>query len=77
MNIKAIRKKLGYTQNAFSKTIGIHNGIICRIERGQLQPPPKVICKIREFCDEHGIDFEDENESFVAWHLSAMYELKY
>lgn len=79
MNVRAIRNKLKYSQVELAKVLGVSSTKVGRIERGKNKPTPAMICKIKELCDKHGIDFvdEQETESFVAWHLSAMYELKY
>lgn len=75
MNVRAIRKELKYSQVALAKSIGMSSTTLGRIERGEYKPTPEMICKIKQICDKHGVDFANEcdSESIAAWHLHTMY----
>ena len=74
MNIKAIRKQLGYTQTEFAREVHIDLPIINKLERYLIRPTPKMRQKIKDFCDANNIDFIDSGDSNAAYHIAAMYE---
>lgn len=77
MDLLRIRKSLGYSQAELAKKIGTSATKIGRIERGLSKPSPAIVNDVLRICEENGVDFVNKDTSFVAWHLSAMYELKY
>lgn len=77
MNLLRIRKSLGFSQAELAKEVGVSCTTIGRIERYKIKPSPTIVCKIKQICEKYGVEFVEEGESFAAWHLSAMYELKY
>ncbi|WP_082307009.1 helix-turn-helix domain-containing protein [Bacillus sp. FJAT-27245] len=41
--IRAFRKLKGYTQDSFSKELGVSVSVLGEIERGNRMPPPDII----------------------------------
>lgn len=77
MNLKGIRNLFGYTQNEFSKAVGISRDNLYEIERGDLRPPIAMRRKIKDFCDKNNIDFARYDACEASYHLSAMYGKRY
>lgn len=53
MDIKAIRKELGMTQERFAEAIGISRNVIANYERGRYEPSPEIIKQIRRLLEDH------------------------
>lgn len=73
MDVKGIRKQLGYTQAEFAKAVGINANLINKLERFLITPTPKIRQKLKDFCDKNNIDFPELTESDAAYHISVMY----
>lgn len=53
MDIKAIRKELGMTQERFAEAIGISRNVIANYERGRYEPSPEIIKKVQRLLENH------------------------
>src|SRR5690349_20216347 len=46
--IKVLRKERGWTQSELARQVGIHEGNICRWEKGQNRPAGRTLEKVAE-----------------------------
>jgi len=60
--IKAIRERTGINQPEFAKRIGVSQGALSNIERGNRRASPAMIRKI---ADELGVSFDAVTENVV------------
>lgn len=60
-NIHSIRQRLGLSQDAFGKAIGVTQGNVSHYEQGRQEPPPDVARQIIAAAKEHGltVTFDD------------------
>lgn len=56
VQIKRIRQKANYSQEEFSKIIGVSLPTICLWENNKKKPLPRNIRKIIAFCKDNGIE---------------------
>lgn len=59
-DIKMFRQKCLLSQEAFAKEIGVSFATVNRWETGKTAPSYKAIKKIKEYCQEHRIEFDAE-----------------
>ena len=57
--IKTAREKLLLTQEEFAAELGVNSITVCRWETGKCEPTLKAKRVFRDFCEEHGLKFED------------------
>lgn len=72
MDVKSIRKQLGYTQTDFAKAVGINQNLISKLERFLIKPTPRMRQKLKVFCSNKNIDFAEFTHSDIAQHITAI-----
>ena len=65
MSIKLMRQKAFMSQESFASTLNVSVGTINRWENGKSKPNITAMKKIKDFCDNNNLSFENiENEWF-------------
>lgn len=63
--IKKIRQKCFLSQESFGRELGVSFSSINRWEGGKTKPNMSAMKKIKEFCENQGIDFKSLEEEWL------------
>ncbi len=64
--IKIIRQKAFLTQDAFAKELGVAFSTVNRWETEKRTPGVKTMKRISQFCNEHGISFDELQKAWLG-----------
>lgn len=65
--LRIVRQKALYSQASFAKALGVANSTINRWETGKSRPNISAMKKIKDFCEEHNLSYENvEKEWFLT-----------
>lgn len=65
-NIKIMRQKLFYSQDAFAKELKVTVSTVNRWETGKSVPNLSTMKRIKEFCEKNNVDYKPLEESWLA-----------
>jgi DNA-binding transcriptional regulator YiaG len=63
--IKIIRQKAFMTQESFAKALNVAFSTVNRWESGKTHPNMKAMKRLKVFCDEHNISFDDLQNAWL------------
>lgn len=64
--IRIIRQKAFLTQEAFAKEIKVAFSTVNRWESGKTHPGIAAMKRIKQFCDDNGISFDDLQDAWLC-----------
>ena len=64
--IRVVRKKALLSQEEFAKTLGVSVGTINRWENGKTKPNITAMKKLKNFCENSGIPFDEIEASWIS-----------
>ncbi|MFR4877857.1 MAG: helix-turn-helix domain-containing protein [Ruthenibacterium lactatiformans] len=65
--IKRIRERSFYTQEAFAKELHVAFSTVNRWEGGKARPNLTAMKSIKEFCEAHSIDYSHVEEAWLDY----------
>lgn len=76
--IKRIRERCFYTQEAFAKELNVAFSTVNRWEGGKARPNLTAMKNIKMFCNNHNIDYTNVEEAWLDYncHESAWRNMK-
>ena len=63
--IKIIRQKTFMTQEQFAKEFNVAFSTVNRWENGKTVPGMKAMKQMRDFCNSHGLPFDDLEKAWI------------
>ena len=66
-NVKQMRQRLFFSQEAFSKELNVNLTTVSRWETGKSKPNMSTMRQIKEFCEKHNADYEPLESSWLAF----------
>lgn len=66
-NVKQMRQRLFFSQEAFTKELNVNLTTVSRWETGKSKPNMSTMRQIKEFCEKHNADYEPLESSWLAF----------
>lgn len=66
-NVKQMRQRLFFSQEAFAKELNVNLTTVSRWETGKSKPNMSTMRQIKEFCEKHNANYEPLESSWLTF----------